>query len=230
MVEGAPEEARDFVEPWMRIAEPVLRSPLRGCPARQTSLSALRNRRGGRRLALNANLAATFPWNCGGRQSGTARAGRVPLRHPHRRAGAGWRAAARGRSRELGACGGASQVQGAALRAEAGPPVLLGEHVGIEVGDPLLALDGALQVLERIADVGLDRLPEEARVALGEIGRRLVAETLGDPGLGELVVEGVELARIERIGELADQVGRAQQPRLGSRSRRGRCPPAPGSG
>jgi len=26
MVEGAPEEARDFVEPWMRIAEPVLRS------------------------------------------------------------------------------------------------------------------------------------------------------------------------------------------------------------
>ena len=25
MVEGAPEEARDFVEPWMRIAEPVLR-------------------------------------------------------------------------------------------------------------------------------------------------------------------------------------------------------------
>jgi len=26
MVEGAPEEARDFVEPWMKIAEPVLRS------------------------------------------------------------------------------------------------------------------------------------------------------------------------------------------------------------
>jgi len=27
MVEGAPQEARDFVEPWMRIAEPALRAP-----------------------------------------------------------------------------------------------------------------------------------------------------------------------------------------------------------
>jgi carbonic anhydrase len=57
MVEGAPEEARDFVEPWMRIAEPVLRSLSKHAPPGdvlsdcETAVV---------RLSL-ANLG-TFPW------------------------------------------------------------------------------------------------------------------------------------------------------------------------
>lgn len=57
MVEGAPEEARDFVEPWMRIAEPVLRCLSEDAPPRdvlshcETAVV---------RLSL-ANLR-TFPW------------------------------------------------------------------------------------------------------------------------------------------------------------------------
>ena len=45
--------------------------------------------------------------------------------------------------------------------------MLLGEHVRIQVGDPLLALDRAGQVAERVADVVamLARLLEECRVA-----------------------------------------------------------------
>jgi carbonic anhydrase len=57
MVEGAPAEARDFVEPWMRIAEPVLRSlsehPLPGDVLGHCEGAVVR-------VSL-ANLA-TFPW------------------------------------------------------------------------------------------------------------------------------------------------------------------------
>jgi len=57
MVEGAPEEARDFVEPWMRIAEPVLRA----LPERVDDGDLLQHCEGAVvRLSL-ANLA-TFPW------------------------------------------------------------------------------------------------------------------------------------------------------------------------
>ena len=88
----------------------------------------------------------------------------------------------------------------AALRAKALAPVLLGEHMGEEVGDPLHAFDGPREVLQRVADVGLDRLPEEARIMLGDVGGRAIAETLGDAGLDELVIEGIQLARVERVG------------------------------
>ena len=57
MVEGAPKEARDFVEPWMKIAEPALQSlPRRGGGAdifAQCEIEVVR-------LSL-VNLA-TFPW------------------------------------------------------------------------------------------------------------------------------------------------------------------------
>ena len=57
MVEGAPAEARDFVEPWMRIAEPVLRA----LPAELESGDLLHHCESAVvRLSL-AHLA-TFPW------------------------------------------------------------------------------------------------------------------------------------------------------------------------
>jgi carbonic anhydrase len=57
MVEGAPEQARDFVEPWMRIAEPVLRAaPAQVGPG--DSLEAYEA------AVIRLSLAhlATFPW------------------------------------------------------------------------------------------------------------------------------------------------------------------------
>jgi carbonic anhydrase len=57
MLEGAPAEARDFVEPWMRIAEPALRSlPAQGSAAERQAQCETQVIR----LSL-ANLA-TFPW------------------------------------------------------------------------------------------------------------------------------------------------------------------------
>jgi len=57
MVEGAPAEARDFVEPWMRIAEPVRRRPP---PASAAGDLLTHYETEVVRLSL-ANLA-TFPW------------------------------------------------------------------------------------------------------------------------------------------------------------------------
>jgi hypothetical protein len=56
------------------------------------------------------------------------------------------------------------------MRPEPPPRVLDREDVAVEVGDPLLALDGQLEVAERLADVGLDILPEEGRVFLDYVG------------------------------------------------------------
>ncbi len=89
--------------------------------------------------------------------------------------------------------------------------VLLDEDVAVELGEPRLALLGVVEMADGVLDVGLDRGPEEARIGFGEIGRALVAARLRDADLGELVEECIQLARIERVGELADQVGRAYQ-------------------
>jgi carbonic anhydrase len=57
MVEGAPEETRDFVEPWMRIAEPVLRS-LSGHGPLEDVLSQCESAV----VRLSLNNLASFPW------------------------------------------------------------------------------------------------------------------------------------------------------------------------
>lgn len=57
MVEGAPEEARDFVEPWMTIARPVLRAlpaQVEGGDLLQHCESAV--------VRLSLGNLATFPW------------------------------------------------------------------------------------------------------------------------------------------------------------------------
>lgn len=49
--------------------------------------------------------------------------------------------------------------------------MLFDEDMSVEVGDPLLAFDGARQMSKRVTDIGLDRIPEEGRIMIGEIGR-----------------------------------------------------------
>ncbi len=57
MVEGAPAEAREFVQPWMEIAKPVLRTVPHGLPPGDILAHC---EAGAVRLSL-ANLT-TFPW------------------------------------------------------------------------------------------------------------------------------------------------------------------------
>ncbi len=102
------------------------------------------------------------------------------------------------------------------MRPKPAPRVLDGEDVAVEIGDPLLALDGQLEVAERVSDVGLDVPPEEGRVLLDHVGGAGIAAALGHAGFQELVVERVQASQVERIGELADQVGGAHQPGLGA--------------
>src|SRR4029453_6421818 len=102
------------------------------------------------------------------------------------------------------------------VRPKAATFVLDGEDVAVEIRDPLLALDGELEVTERVPDIGLDAAPEERRILLDHVGRAGIAVALGHPGFQELVVERVEAPQIEGVGELPDQVGRPHQPRLGA--------------
>ena len=93
--------------------------------------------------------------------------------------------------------------------------MLFHEDVGVELGDPLLALDGPLEMAQRGVEAGLDLGPEELRELLGEIGWRFIAQLPREPGLDELVVERIQLAGMVGVAELADQVGGPNQGRLG---------------
>ena len=89
--------------------------------------------------------------------------------------------------------------------------MLLDEDMRVELRHPQPALRGLLQIGERRADIGLDALPEEAGILLGEVGRVLAAHLRGQADLVELELQGGELAQVGGIGELADQVGGADQ-------------------
>ena len=92
--------------------------------------------------------------------------------------------------------------------------VLDREHLGVEVGGPLPPLLGQRQIAQGVADIGFDLLPEERDVALREIGGRGQAKLLGSPGLDEFVEECGLLPEVVGVGELANQVGRADQATL----------------
>ena len=57
-------------------------------------------------------------------------------------------------------------------------------------------------------------LPVELRIFVDDVGRRLVAERLGQADLVEFVEQRIGLAHVVGIAELADQVGGAQQQAL----------------
>src|SRR5262245_19219360 len=104
-----------------------------------------------------------------------------------------------------------------AVRPHAAAAMLNLEHIAVEVGCPLPALHRQLQIAERVANEGLDLAPKEARVSVGEVGRAGIAETRIAADLLEFMREGIEIAWIERVGELAAEVGRPQQAGLGVR-------------
>src|SRR4249919_1207736 len=89
--------------------------------------------------------------------------------------------------------------------------VLYREHVCIQVGYPLLALLGNLQVPECIADIGTDHLPEKGGVGCSQVIGSLISAPLAFTGFPELGKQRRRLAQIADVGQLADQVRGTKQ-------------------
>src|ERR1700741_2640987 len=84
------------------------------------------------------------------------------------------------------------------------------EDVAVEIGDPLPADLGLVEIADLGLDMRRDAVPIELRIAVHNVGRRVVAELSVDADLLEFVVERVGLAQIVGIAELPDEVGGAQ--------------------
>ena len=125
------------------------------------------------------------------------------------------------------------------------PDVALGaEDVRVEIGDPLAAAGGHVEIADGGLHVLGNAVPVKLRVFVDEIGGAVVAELPIEAGLLELIIEGVRFADVVGIAELADQVGGPEEvgflvDRSGLRRarcsgsaylrRRGRCGPDRGS-
>src|SRR3954467_762868 len=84
------------------------------------------------------------------------------------------------------------------------------EHVAVEIGDPLPADLGLVEIADLGLDVRCDAVPIELRIAIHDVGRRVVTELAVDADLLELIVERIGFAQIIGIAELSDEVGSAQ--------------------
>ena len=73
-------------------------------------------------------------------------------------------------------------------------PVFHGEHVRIEIGDPLFSVLGDSQIAQCVFDVGSHYLPEKLRIIRSEIGGTVLLQHLGHAGLAELVKQRGRLA------------------------------------
>ena len=89
------------------------------------------------------------------------------------------------------------------------------KKVAVEVGDPLLAFRRQLQIADGVADIGLDLQREEIGEDRAEIGGGLAAELFHHPDLRKLGIQRRQLAMIEGVSELADQVRCPDQRWLG---------------
>src|SRR5260363_277582 len=80
------------------------------------------------------------------------------------------------------------------------------KHIGIEIGDPLPASGRHVEIADFGLDVRRDAVPIELRVAMDDVGRRIIAELAVDADLLELVVQRIGLADVVRIAELPDEI------------------------
>ena len=70
----------------------------------------------------------------------------------------------------------------------------------------MLTLHGHFEITQRVTDIVLDLAPIELRIVIDQIGRTTISELLVNAGFDEFVVERVQLARIERIAQLANEI------------------------
>src|SRR5262249_53651125 len=85
------------------------------------------------------------------------------------------------------------------------------KDIGIKVCDPLATAASDVEMTDGDLHVLGDAVPVELRVFVDEIGGVVVAELAIAASLLELVVEGVGLADVMGIAELADEVGGPHQ-------------------
>jgi hypothetical protein len=84
--------------------------------------------------------------------------------------------------------------------------MLHGEHVAVELGEPLTALYRLFQMASGIANVRFNLGPKEARISLSQVSWAGIAKLPVHAGLGELVEKRIDLAWIHWIGELPNEV------------------------
>ena len=89
------------------------------------------------------------------------------------------------------------------------------EDVAVEGRDPSLTLHRHVEISKRVADVALDLIPIELRIMVDEIGGAIVTELLVNADFGEFVIKRIELTRVERIAQLADEICGPDQTRFG---------------
>src|SRR5215472_5137084 len=83
--------------------------------------------------------------------------------------------------------------------------------MGIKVGDPELTFLGNLQIIQRVSDIGVHRLPEKSGIGAAHVLRTAVPELLIDPRLAKLSKQRRYFVQIVDISQLADQIGGAQK-------------------
>jgi hypothetical protein len=93
------------------------------------------------------------------------------------------------------------------LRAHPATIVLNGKDVAVEGRDPLLTLHRHLEITQRVAEKAFDFASIELWIVLDQIGRTGIAELLVNTGFDEFVIQRVKFARVERISQLADEIG-----------------------
>ena len=92
------------------------------------------------------------------------------------------------------------------MRSHSTPIMFDSEDMRIEIGDPLSPLHCLVKRDDRVTDIGLHSRPKERRVALSQIRRGLIPEALFKTSFRELMGQCIQLARIKRISELANQI------------------------
>jgi hypothetical protein len=89
------------------------------------------------------------------------------------------------------------------------------EHIAIKLRNPLPPLHRQFEVTYCSADVRLYLTQKEQRILFGDICGTSKAQLLTNSGLGELIEKRIDLARVQRVSKLSDQIGCSQQASLG---------------
>src|SRR5713101_8966339 len=86
--------------------------------------------------------------------------------------------------------------------------------MGIEVSDPELTFLGNAQILQSVADIRFNRLPEKSGVGAAQVLWIAKPELLVDTGLAKLSKQRRYFAQIVDIGQLTDQIGGTHKTRI----------------
>ena len=87
------------------------------------------------------------------------------------------------------------------------------EHIGVEIGNPLLALLGDAKIAQSISDIRPDSLPEEIWIICSQIRDAVVFQFIDHSSLAKLIKQRGLFSQIVDVGELPDQIRSTYQAR-----------------